>query len=141
MTKIDSIKQLRDTQLTVVKNLQSKGYARRGVPQYQKAIYAKAVRALDSLNIQIEKIEYNQSAVIKFLQRSGLSASKKYATAIRGYNTYSKGYEIDNKYSTTYISLHSIGEAEASRLTIAFQNAGLKTRADSNGVYLIKNKY
>ena len=110
MAKIDSIKQLRDTQLTVVKNLQSKGYARRGVPQYQKAIYAKAVRVLDSLNIQIEKIEYNQSAVIKLLQRSGLSASRKYATAIRGYCTYSKGYEVDNKYAVSYIGLHHVDE-------------------------------
>lgn len=138
MTKIDSIKQLRDTQFTVVKNLQSKGYARRGVPQYQKAIYTKAVRALDSLNIQIEKIEYNQSAVIKLLQRSGLSASKKYATAIRGYCTYSKGYEVDNKYAVSYISLHHVDKVMIENLKNLFAHQSISASIDSNGISLKK---
>lgn len=138
MTKIDSIKQLRDAQLTVVKNLQGRGYARRGVPQYQKAIYSKALRMLDSLNIQIEKIEYNQGAVVKLLQRSGLSASKKYATAIRGYCTYSKGYEIDNKYAVSYISLHSVSETEIESLKNLFAHQSINASIDSNGISLKK---
>jgi len=138
MTKIDSIKQLSDAQLTVVKKLQSKGYARRGVPQYQKAIYQKALRALDSLNIQIEKIEYNQSAVIKLLQRSGLSASRKYATAIRGYCTYSKGYEVDNKYAVSYISLHHVDEVMIENLKSLFAHQSINASIDSNGISLKK---
>jgi hypothetical protein len=138
MTNLDSIKQLRDTQFTVVKDLQSRGYARRGVPQYQKAIYARAVRVLDSLNIQIEKIEYNQSAVIKLLKRSGLSASNKFATGVRGYYTYSKGYEIDNKYAVSYISLHHVSEAEVESLKNLFTNQSINASIDSNGISLRK---
>jgi hypothetical protein len=138
MTKLEVIKVNRDSQIQVIDNLKLKGYARRGIPQYQKAIYSKELRTLDSLNIQIEKIEYNQAEVIKVLKELGLIASKKQTTAIRGYNTYSKGYEVDNKYSVSYISLHSISEAIVEKINTKFSVLSINATATSQGIILNK---
>jgi hypothetical protein len=134
MTTLETLQGQRTLQMNEVTRLTNRGYQRRGVPQYQKAIYSKAVRAVDKTNIEIEKIEYRQSDVIKLLREAGLTASKKQSTAIRGYNTYTKGYEVDNKYSVSYIALHSVSQNEVDLIYKLAEKALLNVNVATQGI-------
>src|SRR6476659_4523739 len=100
---IETLQVKRKLQMDEVTRLRNLGYQRRGVTQFQKSILKRAFDAVDKTNIEIEKIEYRQSDVIKLLREVGLTASKKQSTSIRGFHYYTKGYAVDNKYSVSYI--------------------------------------
>jgi hypothetical protein len=138
MTPIETLLQTRKLQMDEVTRLRNLGYQRRGVTQFQKSIMKRAFDAVDKTNIEIEKIEYNQGAVIKVLKDCGLTASKKQSTAIRGFNTYTRGYEVDNKYSVSYIALHNVSQDSVDALNILFKIDGLKAVATIQGITLNK---
>lgn len=138
MTLVKTLKAQRELQLNEVTRLRNLGYQRRGVTQFQKSILKRAFDAVEKTNIEIEKIEYRQLDVIKILREVGLTASKKQTTAIRGYNTYTKGYEVDNKYSVSYISLHSVSEGEVKLISKLAEKAQLTISVTNQGITLNK---
>ena len=85
--------------------------------------------------IKEEKIKYNQLAAIKSIRRS-LSASKKHSSAIRGYNTYTRGYEIDNQYDVSFISLHNVKEEAIQIIRDNFEEDNINASVDHNGIDL-----
>lgn len=137
MDTIQTLQERRKLQMDEVTRLRNLGYQRRGVTQFQKSILKRAFDAVDKTNIEIEKIEYKQSEVINVLKLV-LTASKKQSTAIRGFNTYTKGYEIDNKYSVSYIALHSVNQETVDFLNGQFEVRGLNAVATMQGVTLNK---
>lgn len=136
---LESLLKLQEQQIQTVSNLRSKGYERRQSPAFQKSILRRAIQDLDKTNIAIEKIEYNQEAVIKLIRMFGLQASRKQTTAIRGFNTYTKGYEVDNKYSVSYISLHHVSESETIAIKKLFIERSINASIDRQGISLKKS--
>lgn len=55
MDRLQKLIELRDTQIGVVKTLEEKGYAEKGVFRKQKELYQKEVKTLSIYNSQIER--------------------------------------------------------------------------------------
>lgn len=55
MDKLQKLKELRDTQVGVVKTLEEKGYARKEALRSQRELYLKETKTLKLYNLQIER--------------------------------------------------------------------------------------
>lgn len=67
------------------------------------------------MTLSEEKKLYRQADATKILRKIiGRSTSR--GTAIRGYKTYTKGYELDNNYWVAWIKFHGVSDAEVAQI-------------------------
>ena len=140
ISKIKDLVKERDRKLKRVEELRAKGYGRMK-DNFSKSLWKKAHNEVDSVNKDIEKINVKQSEAKKIIKDAGYSSASSHSTAIRGYSTYSAGYEIDNKYSPSLISFHKTSKDEIEKISKKLTEDGIKNTFSSNNIELGRHYY
>ena len=107
---------------------------------FDKKTRQSLINQRDRAQGTVDQLKINMSGAKSLLkEKFNLGASTKSSTAIRGYNRYSKGYEIDKLYDSKMLSFHQISSEKTKEIGQMLKDNGFEVEIQSSSITI--NKY